>query len=295
MSGKLLLALSLLVLVLSQDLHGPTYENRTRSDKLKMVWTRVIQNSQPLDWYSPLQLGELFIESMNTSFITRADDMPKQYIGGFFDRKKLVHTVGVSVLVKFKVEATQFNYTGILKTGSDSALLRFSLAAKPDIDPPLTTPGIAIKFLRDKTTAGNIFAMFGLTGMGIFLFFTFFFLFSSVSFFLFSSVSFLFSFLSFLPFHFLPMVAFAVSSTFSYFLIFFQGQASHNFFAHDLTNHPPDFGSWAPLALKTLKARFATARFFFISSSCLIFFFPFVDFSFVNLLVLLFCFLYWSF
>jgi len=156
----------LLGCVLSQDLHGPDYEKKTRFEKSQIVWNRVVADRTSNDWYNALQTAELFVESMNTSFTTRADDMPKQYIGGLYTRKKLIHTVGVVVQAALNIENFQFNYTGIFKTGSDSSLLRFSAAAKPDPSDStnVITPGIAIKCFRDQTVSGNFFAMFSLLG-----------------------------------------------------------------------------------------------------------------------------------
>jgi len=146
---------------------------------------------------SVLQLGELFIEPMNLTFDAAQDDFPKQYIGSFLTRKKLVHSVGPISRGRYVPVSNPFNYTGIFRSGSDSALFRFSAAAAPSTNPDNLTPGIAVKFLRDQIPSGNAFAMFALTG-----------------------------------------------------------QPSYNFFKHDWSNHPPDLGDWAPLALKALKARF---------------------------------------
>jgi len=178
---------------------GPTFQNQGRSAKLSQIWAAVARDRTPLKWYSALQLGELFIESMNTTFSEPRDDMPNQYIGGFFARKKLVHTVGPILLGRYNPVKNPFNYSGIFRSGSDSAIIRFSAAAEPKESPESLTPGLSIKFLRDKVPSGNAFAMFNL-----------------------------------------------------------MGQPSFNFYKHDLSNHPPDLGDWAPLTLKALKVRFST-------------------------------------
>jgi len=112
---------------------------------------------------------------------------------------KLVHSVGAVATVRYVPVSNPFNYTGIFRSGSDSAIIRFSAAAAPDTNPDSVTPGIAIKFLRDGMSSGNAFAMYSLLG-----------------------------------------------------------QPSYNFFKHDLSNHPPDLGDWAPLALKAIKVKFST-------------------------------------
>jgi len=199
----MLLLLSLLVaLSVAQDLHGYTYQNKTRFEKVKMVWPLISRDTTSNDWYNTFTMSELFIESMNTSFNTPNDDMPKQFIGDLFTRKKLVHTVGVHLLMKLEMDKGSHNYTGLFKSGVDSAILRFSAAAVPETKAGSysLTPGIAIKAFRDKRPSGNLFAMFTLTG-----------------------------------------------------------QPSFNFFKHDLTNHPPEIGDWAPLPLRLLGTKFRTA------------------------------------
>lgn len=63
------------------------------------------------------------------------------------------------------------NYTGIFKSGSDFALIRFSLTHKPDISKTLAkdaydnfVPSFAVKFLRDGVHSGNLFGAFSLDG-----------------------------------------------------------------------------------------------------------------------------------
>jgi len=94
------------------------------------------------------------------------------------------------------------NYTGLLETGADYAILRFSMAAKPDVKrgPGCTTPGISLKMFRNGQPSANAFGLYSLLG-----------------------------------------------------------QDSFNFFKHDLSTQPPDFGDWAPPAFKVIKSLFSAA------------------------------------
>jgi len=65
------------------------------------------------------------------------------------------------------------DYTGLFQ-GSKNALLRFSVAnpVKPTGSPPdAMAPGLSFKFLRDKVSSANIFAMYSLVGQSSYNFF----------------------------------------------------------------------------------------------------------------------------
>jgi len=143
------------------DFDGSAYESESRSTKLSELWSAISDDSEPLGYYNTLEQAELFVEDASTSFTFQGDDMPNQYIGHLFERKKLIHTVGVIARATFKV-TNAVNYTGLFKSGCDSVLIRFSLAQNPDGN--AYTPGIAIKFLRDGKASANIFAMYSLVG-----------------------------------------------------------------------------------------------------------------------------------
>jgi len=106
----------------------------------------------------------LFIEDMNLSFDTVADDLPYQFIIPQ-RRPKLVHSVGVIAPAIWTPVANSLGYTGIFSSGCSDLFVRLSVARSPD---PSTnssyTPGLAVKCLRDGVPAGDIFAMFSLQG-----------------------------------------------------------------------------------------------------------------------------------
>jgi hypothetical protein len=197
----LIFAVSCRDLTINADpaLNGDAWQRLGRSSKFNTIWSLIARDRTPGPWPNTLQLAELFVESMTLSFNASQDDFPKQYIGKLFTRSKLVHSVGAVVAVRYVPVSNPFNYSGIFRSGCDSAIARFSAAATPGTNPDNLTPGIAVKFLRDGVQSGNAFAMYSLLG-----------------------------------------------------------QPSYNFFKHDLSNHPPDLGDWAPLALKAIKARFST-------------------------------------
>jgi len=181
-------------------LNGPAYQSQTRQAKLDTIWKLVTKDRTPNRFPTLVEQGEVFLEVMNVSLETEQDDFPKQPLtAGLITRKKMVHSVGPVVLVRYVPFPNPFNYTGIFETGSDSAIMRFSCAVAPD---PITmlTPGVAIKFLRDGMPSANAFSMR----------------------------------------HFGP-------------------QFSWNFFKHDWSNHPPDFGVAALPQLVALKVKFNTA------------------------------------
>jgi len=178
-------------------LNGPAYQKQTRDVKLNTIWTLITKDTTPARFPTLIEQGEVFLESMNVSLATDQDDFPKQ-LGGLLTRRKMVHSVGPVVLARYVPVPNPFNYTGIFKTGSDSAIMRFSAAVAPvPIDG--ITPGVAIKFLRDQIPSANAFSM-----------------------------------------------------------RHFAGQNSWNFFKHDWSNHPPDFGVFAPPQLIALKVKFST-------------------------------------
>ena len=81
----------------------------------------------------------------------------------FYDyRGKFIHSVGVVGTVELQSVGSH-PYTGVF-TGSSNAIIRMSMAAKPDPAEKKTTPGIGLKFLRDGIDSGNMVAMFGVDG-----------------------------------------------------------------------------------------------------------------------------------
>ena len=106
---------------------------------------------------------------MDVSINYKSDSLPE-------GRNKLIHSVGVVGKVEFIAEPDT-PYSGLFK-GADSALIRFSLAKKPDYSNKSAskaydnyTPGLGLKFLIDGKPSANLVAMFGVNGVNSFNFF----------------------------------------------------------------------------------------------------------------------------
>jgi len=124
------------------------------------------KNPTPGPWYS-FQEVELFLENMNLTFDTLADDMPYQFLG-LQRRPKLIHSVGVIARATWTARPSTF--TGILGGGCKDVIFRFSLARQADATTPYT-PGIALKCLRNGVPSANLFAMYSLNGQDSWNFF----------------------------------------------------------------------------------------------------------------------------
>ena len=77
-------------------------------------------------------------------------------------REKFIHSVGVVATAEWR-SLGGHGYTGVF-TGSQHVIIRMSLASQPDPQQLKTTPGIALKFLRDGVDSGNMVAMFSVDG-----------------------------------------------------------------------------------------------------------------------------------
>jgi len=127
------------------------------------LWQAIAQDITSGAWPSALELAELFIESMTTTFDTVADDMPYQGPFDAFRRQKLIHTVGCIALAKYTPKGNT-GYTGLFG-GSNYAFVRFSTASQPGTTNPNTfIPAISFKFLRTYVPSANIMAMYSLEG-----------------------------------------------------------------------------------------------------------------------------------
>jgi len=100
-------------------------------------------------------LIDLFEYDMNQSFDTVTDTMP-------LERHKVVHSRGVVTLVEF-IPTYDTPYTGIFK-GCKHAVMRISEDVQTTPEVPKTSPGHAIKFLRDGMASANWLAMFAFDG-----------------------------------------------------------------------------------------------------------------------------------
>lgn len=152
--------------VISQTFVGPEWQSQPANTKHNALDQVVTGDTDPGSFPSALGLAELFIESMNTSFDTFADDMPSQFPSR---RPKLIHSVGVIMSAKWQAYPNSF--TGILGTGCSNLYVRLSLAKAPATGEKGYAPGLSLKCLRDGVHSGNLFAMYSLQGQDSWNFF----------------------------------------------------------------------------------------------------------------------------
>jgi hypothetical protein len=151
----------------SDKYSGEGWQGQSASAKQDAIWEAVQATARSTgSWPSTLSLLQLFIESMDTTFDTVADDLPMQGLGGLWHRTKLIHSVGAIAKVRWESNdnSTALGYTGIFK-GAENGFVRMSAAKKPE---PATArsfvPGVGIKFLRSGVKSANFVAMDSLRG-----------------------------------------------------------------------------------------------------------------------------------
>jgi len=152
----------LLSIAVNAQYVGPDWQKLSSVQKAGALYKVVVEDQTSMSWPNALQLGELFVESMNRSFDYIADQMPHQGILDLELRRKLVHSVGAVAFGKFVVTASDNNYTGIFRSGANETFIRFSLAANPSSN--AVTPGVAFKFLRSGVPSSSAFGMYRLSG-----------------------------------------------------------------------------------------------------------------------------------
>jgi hypothetical protein len=144
---------------------GTNYQYDSAKSKSDKIWSKVKENQTPYGWYTKVQLGGFFFESMSPSFDYVSDQIP-------LDRQKLIHSVGSVGKVEFVPSGVQHNYTGVLK-GCKNVFLRISIAKQPNESKKYHSadgaadnyvPGFGIKFMRDNVESANLVAMYGVMG-----------------------------------------------------------------------------------------------------------------------------------
>ena len=129
---------------------GSTYQGKTRQDKMTDLWGKVIEDTSGPKAFMWKHFDEAFIQKSPHALCQRADEVQK-------GRKKVQHTQGVVAKVKYVAEPNN-GLSGILGSGSDTALLRFSESMYLHEESAGLTPSVAVKFLRDGMKSANILA-----------------------------------------------------------------------------------------------------------------------------------------
>jgi hypothetical protein len=138
------------------NFHGEEYQKEESSIKAAQLWEALISDQISKSWPNELYQGELFVEPLDKTFDWVGDDMPTQFL--IQRRPKLVHSVGVVAQARLVITNNTQKYTGIFESGCKHALVRMSLATKPNKIG--ITPGLALKFLRTGQHSANMFALY---------------------------------------------------------------------------------------------------------------------------------------
>jgi hypothetical protein len=103
-----------------------SYIGQSAKSKRDMLWKDINQD-HGTGSYPVLKLSEFFVESMDPTFYTHGDALPKQKLGLITSRReKLIHSVAGHALVSLDAVANPF--TGIFK-GSTQGIIRLSSSA----------------------------------------------------------------------------------------------------------------------------------------------------------------------
>jgi len=166
-----LLVLVFITLSYSQStpFSGQAWESQPSSYKRAALTTIITNDTNSGTYPSIIEEAELFIEDMNTSFDTQADDMPYQLLDQ--RRPKLIHSVGVVASAVWKPVPNNLGYTGIFKSGCTDMYVRLSCAKAPAAGTGGYAPGLAFKCLRNGVKSADMFAMFSLQGQDSWNFF----------------------------------------------------------------------------------------------------------------------------
>jgi hypothetical protein len=137
----------------------PNYENFYAKDKQNILWNNMVHSR----WRQyPAWQGGGFCHLISSlpglaqTFSMQTDEFPEKRI-------KVIHTHGVVAKINLVITG-ESQYTGLFKSGA-IGFVRLSLAANPDDNNFI--PGMALKFLIDKSYSLNILAMHNLEGQGV--------------------------------------------------------------------------------------------------------------------------------
>merc|ERR1719266_965488 len=168
------LAISLLVCLTGatafQEVSSPEYIALTAAEKSEIIWTNVMEDLTPADWFGVLELPGIFTESMCPTLRAPGDELPwEEGIISDGTRYKYIHTVGAVGQVQW-VDRGGHSYSGIF-SGATKGVVRFSLAKEPSPPGLATAPGMGLKFLRDGVDSANLVAMYSVNGQDSWNFF----------------------------------------------------------------------------------------------------------------------------
>lgn len=114
------------------------------------LWSEVIRDTSGPRPYQFTELPLAFSQKSGVATCEISDEIRK-------GRVKALHTQGLVAKVKY-VPTEDNLYTGILGSGSDTVLLRFSESSFLHEQSEGLNPSVALKFLKDGVPSDNIVA-----------------------------------------------------------------------------------------------------------------------------------------
>eukprot|EP00347_Sterkiella_histriomuscorum_P000972 403373824 len=142
----------------SWELRGDAYQSQLAKDKFATIWSQVTLDTDNKQWYDNT-FDQMMAEDMHPTMNWQSDTVPYDDFWG--KREKFIHTQGVTCAIKFTPTQTANGYTGMLGSGADYGLIRFSIGTPADPTQPAENnfgPAFAVKFLRDGGPSANLVA-----------------------------------------------------------------------------------------------------------------------------------------
>ena len=153
-----------------QSVNTDEYLLLSAAEKNKIIFAKCLENTTSASWFSGLEMLGIFMESMCPTFRAQGDELPWEKGLLFYGwRKKYIHTVGAVGQIEWR-NLEEHPYTGIFE-GAGQGIVRFSLAKEPDTSSNSTTPGMGLKFFRDRMDSANLVAMYSVNGQNSWNFF----------------------------------------------------------------------------------------------------------------------------
>merc|ERR1712018_812622 len=114
-----------------QEVSSPEYIALTAAQKSEIIWSNVLEDLTPADWFGLLDLPGIFTESMCPTLRAPGDELPwEEGIIQDGTRYKYIHTVGAVGQVEWR-NLGGHSYSGIF-TGATKGVVRFSLPKEPE-------------------------------------------------------------------------------------------------------------------------------------------------------------------
>merc|ERR1712018_1108930 len=147
-----------------QEVSSPEYIALSAAEKSEIIWSNVLEDITPADWFGVLELPGIFTESMCPTLRAPGDELPwEEGIISDGTRYKYIHTVGAVGQVEWR-DLGGHSYSGIFNGGSVNGWVRLSQAKEPAPPALDTAPGMGLKILRDGMDSANLVAMYSVNG-----------------------------------------------------------------------------------------------------------------------------------